>query len=475
MKQENIFIESANFLNDRVLGIIRKYKDTYQLPNYKLLYVREKENVKENVNVKENGNEIRCDPYYGNKKSTSTQVMSRILRGKTLLTDKQFSIIAENMKVSKFELLFGTTCYINSEKTEMYEYTPVFGFFINKMLEEAFVSDKYCNTVIDLLKDSAQFSIYLINSMPKPKYRDIFGDIQDSQLENFENSKEKRAEMLKDSEFAEIFWNATERLLNKIDYNLCKNEYYEPNFTTISVEFFRGQNKIFPDLASSLDKFFIFCKKEFFEKYTPNIQHTSYGLLAFNLLKHEVNNARQDFLDEKEDDCDVIDLLENDLVEGFWKLKRKLALSTINYANELLELQQGIDRKIARNLKKYRLNQENLFFYGDDYFEEFEENDGVLLASSELVFQCARCRFSNIFEKEEITEKISFANSIDAPMGLKQFHTIELSKECRHCNNDLHVRIIISEYPTLCIEYLQYDDCKGGVVIKEPRIEYYSL
>lgn len=458
--ENKIFCNTTQFIYNQILDAVDKYKSEKKIAAYELLY------------VKENGGG-NYEPYYGNTIKAATQSMSRILNRKIQMTDTQFNIIAKNMKKTKWELLFGITEDKKMNNELMYDISYNFKFIFNKILEEAFVSNEYFEDVVDLLKDSVPFAIFLLNSKPKFDVDVYLDNDEYEKISTYENSKVEREKMLRNPEFAEIFWNATVRLLNNIDIFLCdEKNYYTKNFATISVEFLKKQKKLLFDLNKTLEKYFIFCKKEFFKSFTPSTKNNSYGLLAFNLLEQEVFNPSQDYATEMKIFNDKKgDLIEDEKVEGMWKKRKQLAILTLNYVNELSELQEEIDKENAKKLLDIEESQKNYFYYGDDYYEEYEQNQEKIAVTSDLIFQCSRCRFSNCFDNDELTNKISLINSVEDSMGVRQVYEIALEKNCRHCGNRLKAIIHISEYPVFVIENVEYAQQIGGDIFKFPAIE----
>lgn len=289
--------------------------------------------------------------------------------------------------------------------------------------------------------------------------------------------------MLQDSEFVEIFWNTTKRLLKKIDLNLLNafNELNEldgldgldeiKNFTTISMEYLDRQNKILYDLSLTLENYFNYCYDNFFKPLLSQSDYYFYGFLIYELYKEFVQKARKDYCDKQSDNKkEERDLLIDKEVTGVWNKKREVLLSTLKYIDELSELQFELDEKEEKKIENFRDKQVNLFC---DPFAIYDEPSVILCATSELQVQCESCRFSNVFSDEELTKNIKYMNSIDSPMDSRNFYQVEISIDCRHCESNLYILIKISEYPYYTIKDVQFygKRCK---LKKIPYFEYCS-
>ena len=225
----HFFSTSSDFLNEQLRNDIFSYIKENELYSYELLYNAELDRAEDKMGL--------WEPYYGNSKNSSSQVFSRYKNDPKILTDTQLKLICENMSKDSIELFFGFKKVRGINKEEfLYIADNKFLFFFNKMLEDAFIMDSHYEKIIDIFIDFIPFSKYIskkesyhfIETNNEPRESSWLDYLNCESLDKsykiyqeIDISKQyNRQKLLMDSAFAEIFWNSTIRLLDKINLQL---------------------------------------------------------------------------------------------------------------------------------------------------------------------------------------------------------------------------------------------------------------
>lgn len=460
-----IFNNTKTFLLQELKNDILNFKKLNSYYSYQLLYdkTKDKDNIG-NIKTKENENKDDIGPYYANSKFASNQVISKLKRDPSLLTNKQVQLISKNMKTTPLELLLGVK-KISGKCYSYYEANTKFYFFFNKLLEDAFISDSNFFIILDLLKDYVPFSkIVSLKIKPYFKKNLTYNSINEetkyflgpSIIENhvatfsnrnnyFLNDKNFRIELLNDSEFVEIFWDASTRLLKKINLNIGQKRNLTQNFETETVIFFQDENKLFHNLEEILNKFFKLCVNEYFKLNKSILSDTSYGSLLFDLLMNEVNNVNfeKSYMENYK-------IMQHRLIEQ----RKEFQHSVFVFSDALEKFQHEIDKNDEIELKKIRSYHYHLRNGEvEPSLTNFDETNYIELTQA-FILKCKNCRFSITLEKI----RVNWANSENYTFS------VEKSLNCRHCNNEIKFKIKLTKNLDI------YDiEIKKGICIQEPK------
>ncbi|GAB6683392.1 hypothetical protein [Streptococcus uberis] len=410
----NNFKNSSKFLKDKLISDILNFKNENNLFAYELLY--EKERKKNDM----------TEPYYGNSKSTATQVISK-LKNNQPVSDSVLEIISSNVGRNFFELFLGIKKIGNPEH---YIAEKKFLFFFTKVLEDAFLSDDYFEIIINVFKDYVPFTKKLSMSInPTIKNRDINTfDENANSLNNYSISGKKnnliirnntivkdanfRKILLNDSEFTEIFWEASIRLVDKINlfYNFKDSG---KTFELETINYFKDQNRILMNLQVIVENYFISFKNIFLKSKGNYLTDLSFGSVLYDLMFEMVNTTKFDKEEEN-----FSNMKENLLL----KEREQFSNSIIDFSYALQKIQIEMDEfdKVLLKDKYYKINNLNNSIDHNDELIKFQ-------VITPIVIQCLNCRFSNeIFNFNLLIENIS---KTESNIVNKQ------SIRCRHCDS----------------------------------------
>lgn len=443
----HFFSTSSDFLNEQLRNDIFSYIKENELYSYELLYNAELDRTEDKMGL--------WEPYYGNSKNSSSQVFSRYKNDPKILTDTQLKLISENMSKDSIELFFGFKKVRGINKEEfLYIADNKFLFFFNKMLEDAFVMDLHYEKIIDTFADYIPFSKYIskkvsyrfIETSHEPRESSWLDYLNyESPTKSYEISQEidiskqyDRQKILMDSAFAEIFWDSTIRLLDKINLQLYNQFGVINNFENITAKFFKDK-KLLLNTNTLISQYFDFIyDKGYLKCKYSTISDVSYGKIVRSLLKDSYNI---------EFDKSKSNYIENPNQKLF-DLRYRFRNEVLVFSNALENIQMEIDKEDKKVLEKLKENNIALFTKGEDESEEY-----VPRFISPFLIQCSNCRFSNLIDEELLNKHVS-----------DYYAFVDLF--CRHCKANLNVEIII--YDNLALQF-NLTKCD---ILKEPAISY---
>ncbi|KAF1242509.1 hypothetical protein B8V60_06965 [Streptococcus agalactiae] len=452
-KTEIPFESSANFLYDSLIIKILSWLHSNNTFQYQLLYRKDYEN----------SNNESDEPYFYHSKQLAKETMSRILNHKKKLNNNIYKTICQNMEVNPVAFLFSFEHLSNYDNEVMYFFNNDFKFLFNKILEDAFISETYFKFIIELFKDNVRFSKYLIDSEPELSEDYIFQQYSDLE-KSYKNDQSKRIEFLNDPEFAEIFWETSVSLLNKLESSTFDETEYTKNLATRVFDFFESKDKLLLKFPKIIEDLFIFLKNNYFTNLIPNKDHTSLGLLGYNLLKFQVKKEQEQYRLEIGDFN--ANLITDKAIDKKWFTKRQIALSCLQFVDQISKYQIELisqDNFLALEIE----NRRKALFLDEEYEQEAE-----IKAISDLSIQCTKCRFKNIIECNEINNTIIKISSIEQSMGFRTTYQTHSTRNCRHCNNKMDILIFFDEYPALVIDSIQLIQHSGCRIISLPQFEF---
>lgn len=445
----HFFSTSSDFLNEQLQNDIFSYIKENELYSYELLYNAELDRAEDKMGL--------WEPYYGNSKNSSSQVFSRYKNDPRILTDTQLKLISENMSKDSIELFFGFKKLRGINKEEfLYIADNKFLFFFNKMLEDAFIMDSHYEKIIDTFVDYIPFSKY-ISKKESYQFMETSHEPRESSWLDYLNcelpvksyrtyqeidiSKQyNRQKLLMDSDFAEIFWNSTIRLLDKINLQLYSQFGLINNFENITAKFFKDK-KLLLNTDTLISQYFEFIyERGYLNCKYSTISDVSYGEIVRSLLKDSYNI---------EFDKSKSNYIENPNQKLF-DLRYRFGNEVLIFADALENIQMEIDKEDKKVLERLKENNIELFTKGEDDSDEYEPR-----FTSPFLIQCSNCRFSNLIDEELLNKYVS-----DYYVFVDLF--------CRHCDAELEVRISILEELKLQIDLI---NCS---VIDEPEIHYFE-
>lgn len=359
------------------------------------------------------------------------------------------------MSKDSIELFFGFKKVRGINKEEfLYIADNKFLFFFNKMLEDAFIMDSHYEKIIDIFVDYIPFSKYIskkesyhfietsnepresswldyLNCESPDKSYKIYQEIDFSKQYN-------RQKLLMDSAFAEIFWNSTIRLLDKINLQLYSQFGIINNFENITAKFFKGK-KLLLNTDTLISQYFEFIYDRGYLKCKySTISDVSYGGIVRSLLKDSYNI---------EFDKSKSNYIENPNQKLF-DLRYRFGNEVLIFSDALENIQMEIDKEDKKELERLKENNIALFTKGEDESEEYEPR-----FTSPFLVQCSNCRFSNLIDEDLLNKNVS-----------DYYAFVDLF--CRHCKANLNVEIIIHDNLAL-----QFNLTKCAI-LKEPDISY---
>ena len=443
----HFFSTSSEFLNEQLRNDIFSYIKENELYSYELLYNAELDRAEDKMGL--------WEPYYGNSKNSSSQVFSRYKNDPRILTDTQLKLISENMSKDSIELFFGFKKVRGINKEEfLYIADNKFLFFFNKMLEDAFIMDSHYEKIIDTFVDYIPFSKYIskkesyqfietshepsesswldyLNCESPTKSYKIYQEIAISKQSN-------RKKLLMDSAFAEIFWNSTIRLLDKINLQLYNQFGVINNFENITAKFFKDK-KLLLNTDTLISQYFEFIyERGYLNCKYSTISDVSYGGIVQSLLKDlyniEFDKSKSNYIKNPN--------------QKLFDLRYRFGNEVLIFVDALENIQMEIDKEDKKVLERLKENNIELFTKGEDESDEYEPR-----FTSPFLIQCSNCRFSNLIDEELLNKNVS------------DYYAFAVLF-CRHCDDKLEATIEIHEELKL-----QYNLCKCKI-LKEPGICY---
>lgn len=402
----HFFSTSSDFLNEQLRNDIFSYIKENELYSYELLYNAELDRAEDKMGL--------WEPYYGNSKNSSSQVFSRYKNDPKILTDTQLKLISENMSKDSIELFFGFKKVRGINKEEcLYIADNKFLFFFNKMLEDAFIMDSHYEKIIDTFVDYIPFSKYIskkesyqfIETSHEPR-ESSWLDYLNCELpvksyrtyQEIDISKQyNRQKLLMDSDFAEIFWNSTIRLLDKINLQLYSQFGLINNFENITAKFFKDK-KLLLNTDTLISQYFEFIyERGYLNCKYSTISDVSYGEIVRSLLKDSYNI---------EFDKSKSNYIENPNQKLF-DLRYRFGNEVLIFADALENIQMEIDKEDKKVLERLKENNIELFTKGEDESDEYEPR-----FTSPFLIQCSNCRFSNLIDEELLNKNVSIIMSL---------------------------------------------------------------
>lgn len=318
--ENKIFKRSSADILNRILSNIEQNKKERKFRLYDFLYSEQNESILDNnkKNIKFEGKE----PYYGFSKQTATQTMSRITSRKGKLTDEIVSLIAKNTDSSYSEIVWGIT----EGKMKQIDYL-FFNYLIIDMFYDAFLSEKYSNKVLSILKDYIPFTKYIYEN-------NIL----------YEPDKEKLQNKLETEEFQNIFSDAVKRFLILAEENFRIDGTF---FLEYYIDYFKSKDNSLRNLSKTIEEFFDKCYQEYFE-FVMSEYGDRYGLSAYELLQKCVGLTMTEFEMKNRSFNEDTDLLSKriDAKDEEWFLKKDLVIATLNYVDTLANYQSKIEEVI---------------------------------------------------------------------------------------------------------------------------------
>lgn len=443
----HFFSTSSEFLIDQLRNDIFSYIKENKLYSYELLYNAELDRTEDKMGL--------WEPYYGNSKNSSSQVFSRYKNDSKVLTDMQLKLISENMSKDTVELFLGLKKIRGINKDEiLYIFENKFLFFFNKMLEDAFIMDRHYKKIIDVFTDYVPFAKYVsqktsfkiqATEVRNQSWLDDF--FSESKADSFTIKQEiditkqgDRQKLLMDSMFVEIFWDATMRLLDKINLKLYDKFLEINNFESESARFFQGEKLLFKT-NELISKYFDFIYNSGYLNCRYSIiSEVSYGEILFNLLE-DSNNIQFD-----ESKSNYLEVPNRELFDSRCTFRNEV----LRFSKILEKIQVEIDKEDKKELERLKKNNIKIFSEKENEWKEY-----VPRFTSPLIVQCFTCRFSNLINNEKLNKNVlNYYVSIDS--------------FCRHCKANLEVEIKILD--DLKLKFNVFN-CN---VIEKPNIYYFD-
>ncbi|MGF2142714.1 hypothetical protein ACQUD9_08585 [Vagococcus fluvialis] len=301
-EKQELFEGTAKYIKLQMVKKIRAYKSKNNIKLYDFLFLKNK------------NNSLIYDydePYYGRTKQTATQTMSRVLNKDYKITDEMSCVISDNMKIDSSEFIWEASV----REVSVFRRNNIF-FIFCKILEDAFISNKYNEIIKNMFIDYIPFSKIIVD-------RALI----------YQNYSEYRKELLlNDEEFKNVFSNASKRLFDKIDISLIKEN--EVGFVKFYSDFFCYKDNSLKNISGTIEVFFSLCEKELFGEQIAS-ERDSQGLIVYNLLEWQ----NELIIPEYE-----IFYNKNEIKKEYLELQKSLKYSNEIYINSLEIYQKKVDQ-----------------------------------------------------------------------------------------------------------------------------------
>lgn len=311
MEKKLIFWGTIELIEKEVLRRLNTFKKNNKLSLHKLLYIST-EKSSEKLSYEE--------PYYGKSKITAKQTMSRILNGKGKLTDKIAEIIAKNYHTTIPELAW-LVPFVDEEPTHpvalvytKMEIDSIMFPIFHKIMEDAFLSDKYGEEVTNLLIGYVCFARRV--TFTKYVNGDGFNKVNAYTSINFRRD----------------FKSACYWLYKKMDFHYEYRKSFS-GFSALYREFLFSKKTTLKNRDKVLEELFCWIIEN--PEFRPS-QYT-YGKQAYELLEYKI---AQDILEFEI--CEEGFLLNVIPSSDYWKIKKKEVKDALRYVKSLEKAQKSM-------------------------------------------------------------------------------------------------------------------------------------